>query len=386
MDLGMSWIALCGLLVWAGLPVTVTTATGESFQAELEAIGPDGVQLSGGQRPGRIALDALVRIDFGQAGEFTPPSLTVGLADGSRLKIESASIADGQATLALRGQDPLTVPLDRVAWLRFNKPSPAVDEAWLGMLDQRTPNDRLIIRRDGGVLDQIGGVVAAATPETVRFVVGENEVAAPVERLEGILFGGVTAAENRGLTLVDVYGSRWAVASFAGDDRSDALTLVRPDGQQRVMPLRLVEQLRFADSSYRLASTEPVEQSYQPLVDSVVDQELIDAWLGPRRDGGDLVMRSRSAVTYRLEPGFARLATEVSPDRSVTAGGGAMVRVKLDDTVVWEQQVVPGDDPRGLEIPIGDARRVTFEVDFGEGDGRGDAGDLIRLARPRLVQ
>jgi hypothetical protein len=254
------------------------------------------------------------------------------------------------------------------------------------MLTQDSANDRLVIRRDGAVLDQVAGVVDTVTESTVNFVVGSNEVAAPVERLEGVLFGGVKVAENRGLAVVDVFGSVWAAKKLLATEAGEAVSFEAISGETRRLPLELLSEIRFADTAFRLAGSEPVERSYQPLVEAPVDAQRLAAWLGPRVVDGDLVLRSRSSVTYRLEPGYRMLALEVLPDRSVAAGTGAVVRIKLDERIVWEQQVAPSDDPRGLEMPVENARRVTFEVDFGEETSRGDAGDVIRFARPRLVQ
>jgi hypothetical protein len=383
----MTWLGLLGLLIWATLPVRVTPLTGEPYSAELLGVSDGRLQLRVDGEERLVATEELSRVKRQTLGDIVGPKSSAGLTDGSRLQIESVSIEGDQATLSLKDQPSFTLPLKRLAWVRFRAPSPEVNDAWLGMLGEAQANDRLVIRRDGAVIDQVAGVIKSADPTKVEFDLGGDSIPAPVNRLEGLIIGGTTVASDRGSAVVDSYGSVWAVKSLLSGNSPDTFQFELGDGQRRSIDLQQLDELRFADNSLALAKTEPVERTYEPLIASRVDAQLLSAWLGVRViEDAHLVLRGGSSVTYRLDPDYETLTARIAPDPSVSSGTGALVQILLDDAVVWKETVLPADATRGIEIPLNGSRRVTFKVDFGTGEARGDAGDVIRFLQPRLVQ
>lgn len=377
----------------AGFPVRVTPVSGEPYAAALEDFSGDQITLAVDGQQRTVARAEISRIERTQPAAIQGPSLSVALANGSRLKCEGLTIAGAQATIQLRRQEDLTVPVRELRWIRFRPPSPTVDDAWLGLLGDQRAEDILVIRRSTDTIDQVSGVVLGADATTVRFSVGDQEVPAPVAKLEGIVFGSSAAAgesEGSAITVADTLGSQWSVISLNIEDAESegaALQMEFSDGQKRSLLLEQIDSIRFEGNTQLLAAESPVESEYAPLIQLPLGQDRLLRWLGPRVDGDrDLVLRSRSSVTYRIDPKFRSFASRIAPDRSVAAGGGCDVRILVDGEVVWSETILPADDPRGVELEVGDARRITLEVDYGDGEGRSDAGDVIRFIEPRLLQ
>ena len=165
----MSWLGVFAILWVVVLPVRVQPVEGESYSAEVVEIDGDEVQVRVAGDVRTIAVEALSSIARQEQINVIPPVASVGLVDGSRLFVDSISIADDTATLKLPAQDPLAISVRKLAWVRFRAPNPAVDDAWLGLLGQPQTNDLIVIRRAGNVLDQVGGVVLSANDERVEF-------------------------------------------------------------------------------------------------------------------------------------------------------------------------------------------------------------------------
>jgi hypothetical protein len=387
LDAFMAWIGLIAVLLASALSVRVTPTAGDAYDAQWIGLKDQSLRLTVDGVERSVPVADIRRVDRTESKNRPSPTISVGLQGGSRLKVESLGIEKETATLRLRGQDPLVVPLRQLDWIRFRAPSPAVDPDWLGLVGQRQADDILVIRRSATAIDRAPGIVLAADAEKVEFELGGSVVPAPVAKLEGIVFAGRDSKSDSSLLLVDTSGSQWALREISESDDPKRLTMIMADSKRRDIDLEMIESLRFADSAAWLADLQPVSSDYVPLVKSGIENSLLNSWLGPQRSGErDWVLRSRSSVTFRVEPGFDSFVALVKPDPSVVAGAGAIVRVRLDDEEAWQQMILPGDEPKGLELNISAASRVTLEVDFGEDGARGDAGDVIRFIDPRFVK
>lgn len=383
----MGWIWVLALLAAAGIEVRVTPAAGEPYRAQLQGVSGEGVKLSVDGDDRAVPFNELIRVDRSEPAGGRSPAISVGLADGSRLKAEGVAIEQSEATLQLPRQEDLTVPVKQLQWIRFRPPSPAVDDAWLGLLGDPQANDVLVIRRSGNSLDQASGIVVGIDEANVRFDLGNRELPAPISRLEGIVFGGTGRPAESAIRIIDTSGSEWAVASLESSSEGEGLTMELPSGQRRELPWEQLGSLRFEGNAQILAAEQPSESDYAPLIELPLPDDKLAAWLGPKSDRDrDLVLRSRSSVTYRVDPKFNTFASRIAPDSSVAAGSGCVVRVLIDGRPVWSETVLPADQPRGVELNLDGARRVTLEVDYGEGEARSDAGDVIRFIEPRLLQ
>jgi hypothetical protein len=369
------------------LPVQVTPADGTPYAANLVGISENGIQLEIAGTSKTVALEDVRRIQRSQAADVTPPTMSAGLRGGSRLRSEGLRIKDEVATLLMRRQDAMQIPLSQLDWVRFRSENAAIDPDWLGIVGQQQVDDILVIRRSATAIDQAPGIVLGADESKVEFDLGGSAVPAPIAKLEGVVFANRSPQEPTGTIVTDIMGSQWSVESLAAGSSADNVTLVLSSDVRRELRLDQIDSIRFTDGSTLLATLEPVSSDYQPLIKLSIDPDLLKQWLGGRSDNNrDLILRSRSTVVYRVDADAAKFVSLVAPDRRVEAGSGAIVRVRLGDQVAWEQSIAPGDDAKGVELDVSDSSRITLEVDYGDGPNRGDAGDVIRFIEPRFLK
>lgn len=380
--------ALGGLLI-ATLPVRVSLSSGEELDGILSGLEDAAVSIESDGQSLRIPVDELVSLVPPTPQSATAPAMRVILRDGSQLAAQEVTLEEERLRIQPRRQEALSVPLQRVAAIRFRTGSPATDPRWLGILEQRPRGDLLAIRRDEGRLDPVAGVVEAIADGRVRFALGGDTVHAPIERLEGIVFGGATG-EGRsadGLQVVatihDIYGSEWVVVGWTAGPLVDGMEVRLSGDVTHTIPLDQLASIRFRGGQIALVEQTPAEKGVRPYLESKLDPALLEGWFGPRVNAeGELVMVGGSSVTYRAEPGFRKLLGSVHRDPDVAAAGEVSVRITFDDRVVWEQALLDRD-PQGFELELGRAARIRFDVLSGSD---GDVGDLVRLSHPRLVK
>ncbi len=313
------------------------------------------------------------------------PSTSVELLNGTRLTATSIEIAEGQLTVSLVKQTAIQVPLKQVRWIRFRAPSTAIDPQWLGMTEKTPASDTLVIRRAGDSLDEASGIVKSADEKTVKFDLDGDELDAPIEKLEGIVFANpVPAANDAKVSVQDTHGSRFRVRSISGDAEGNVV-LDFGGSLKHQFPLDQLLKIESTGSLQFLAAAAPVEATFQAVSNVGLSPELAKAWFAPQaKNDRDIDLTGDASVEYRIEEGFASLQGSAELDEEVKAGGKCVLRILLDNKVVWEQGFdVTAPEPRGFDLPIGKAKRVRFELKTGSD---GDVGDHLQILQPRLVK
>lgn len=383
----MAWLGVVFLAsVLGGIQVRVEPVSGQPYEATLEGLSVDRVLLSRSGESLEVPLEQLSRIQRTTSATIAPSPLAVGLVCGSEVRPDSILLDKDQVRLKFPGEDDFAPSVKELVWVRFRAPSPEVEETWRGLIARRRADDLLVIRRSADVLDQVSGVVESIEEGKVSFRRGGSSVSAPINRLEGIVFGGGTEVTEPQLTLTQTNGSVWSLDKFDSGSQEDALLGMLKRGSQRSFALEQIQSIQFVDRTLHLAAEQPVEKLWEPLLSSPLDSALTSKWFAPRiADRRDWVLRSRSSLSFRLDPQYRQLETVVLADPSVSAGTGSLVQIVLDDTVVWEGVVVPGEGARGVQIDLNSARRLTFKVDFGAQEAAGEGGDVVRFIDPRLT-
>lgn len=378
-------LSLLTLLASGGLPVRVTPVSGSPYDADLLGVNEKTFQMRVGEEEKSVAYDDLQAIKRRGDAPSGSPRLRVQLRDGSRLAGDEVTVADDQATIELRRQAALKVPVSQLRWIRFQPATPAVEAQWLGMLDREAPNDTLVIRREGDNLDRVGGIVRGIDQTAVAFTLDGQPLDAPRERLEGVLFGGEDRIpEAPAIRLTDTYGSEWHLAELRPGSDDGTLTAVLVGGRTHEVPTELIDKIELASSVEFLAASDAVHSEYQPHIGAPAGVEILSEWLQPHaHDDRDLVMRSRSSIEYRVEPGFQKFISSLAIDPSVEQGGSCDIRLLVDGKLSWEQSLSVNGEPLGVELPLQNARRIRIEVDYG---GDGDVGDVVRFHQPRLIK
>lgn len=374
----LAWM-MSALLV-AALPVDVTTNAGDSVAGELISIDDAGVTVDGKT----IAIDDVQVIQPRDVKPQTGPTYRVTLVDGSKVAAEDVSIDGGKLTIELRDQPAITVDVKFVRAIRFRAASQATDADWLGLVDRESRGDVMVIRRGTDTLDPIAGVINAIADAKVNFDLDGDTVDAPIAKLEGVVLGGTAKpADNADVRVEDVMGSSWSVDSLAYDSGSQALAMKLSAGVTHSIAIGQVKTIRFAGGMTLVATQSPAEQSSSTSIAIDGVDELASKFFGPQPDGdGDLTMNGASSVTYRVDEGFKMLAGTVRRSAEVKQAGKVTARILIDGKVVWDESL-PDAKPRGFELSIDGARRVTLEIDAA---GDGDLGDSVRWLRPRMVK
>ena len=386
-------LVLAGLLLAAvqvaplqvsAVQVRLTTVDGVAREVSLKSMNETGLVIDSVGTSETIAWDNLLSAERTEASSSTPPVMRVELAGGSRVAVTQVTSEGNEATLVTREQEPLKAPLKELKSIRFKASSPATDPQWLGMLDSPRTADVLVVRRAGDSLDEVQGIVKSITATVVTIDLDGDEVSAPIEKLEGVLFANATSsAEVGGLLVEDTQGSRWRATSITSP-RDGFVSLALGRSLKHEIRLDQLNRLESTGSVQFLALEAPAEKAYVPTTKLGLDASLAGQWLGANVDGNDLVMQAESHVEYRLGGEYSTLRGSAQFDPVVTVGGQCAMRILLDGKVVWDQ-VFDIEDPsaRGYELPLGSARRLRFEVKTA---GDGDLGDTLRIRQPRLVK
>ena len=375
-------------LLAGGLSVNVTPLDGAPYQAQLMGANEGQLNLLVDGANRQVALSDLQSVERSEASDKVSPAIRVTLRDGSQLPVDEVLLADDQATLKLRRQGTLTVPIRQLSVIRFRAPAAQVDAQWTKMVSAFKADDQLVIRRGTDTLDAAGGVIKGITAEHVLFELGGSPIEAPLGRLEGVVFGGGEAGGSASgkLRVKDIYGAVWNASELSEGPTEGVLTLTTTAGLQHELRIDLLQSIELSNSIVFLTSVEPLEQTFKPFiaVPEAVSSEQTRTWLGARTDENrSLIVPSQSTLTYRIEPGFERFLASVQIDPSVTLGGRCDVRVLLNGEASWEKTLQIGEPSQTIELPIGDASRLTLEVDYG---GDGDIGDIVHIREPRLVK
>jgi len=382
------WLAMMVSSVHAeSVVVDLTTTSGRSVRGTVADLDSQGIELTSGTS---FDVNRLASLQVVRPADGTPPPVRVTLRSGSEIAAVSISGADEVVTIAPRRQDALTLPLSDVRSIRFRRGSPATDPKWLGLLSQQGRGDLIAVRREGDVIDSTRGVVLKIDVAKVSIDLDGTTVQAPIEKLEGIVLGGgavtTDADATEKITVEDIYGSRWLATRVGLDESGTLLTLsLMPDVRHQI-PLGQLRRIVWSAGSSLLASVEPVENLYDgvlPKPSSGELNELLGKWLGPRSvDDQDLLIPAQSAMEFRIEPDDQRLIGAVGRRPSVLTGSKVTARIKLDGRPVWEETLSDAE-PLGFDLELNSASRVRLEVDPMDD---GDAGDLLRWFRPRLVK
>ncbi|MCG8651928.1 MAG: hypothetical protein MI861_18960 [Pirellulales bacterium] len=382
---GFSALAkMLGVFLMAVLPVRVTTDSGQTVQGDLMELTEAGLAL---QRDGEIVefeFEDLISLHPVKEPERVGPKPRVTLLNGSTITADRLALADDVLMIEPRRQEAIRVDAKMVKAIRFHEATPQTDPQWLGLLTQQGRGDVLAVRREEDRIDSFRGVVLSIQDKKVMFDLDGEELSAPMDRLEGVIFGGgggSKVADNAEVQVVDVWGSTWLADRILPSQGDQPIRLDLGNSLQHSIPLSQIQAIRWSSGQQMLSQLPPAQRSFQPYFQSQVDSKLLDRWFSPRGDGeSDLLMYGGSKIEYRIEAGFETLVGSVVREPGSGQAGQVTVRVLIDDKVQWEEEI-RGTDALGFELAVGDARRVQFEVDSGDD---GDLGDTVRIRRPRL--
>ncbi|QDT06096.1 NPCBM/NEW2 domain protein [Rubripirellula lacrimiformis] len=377
------WQIVLAILV-SVLPIDVTTSSGDRLSGDLRAIKDQSltIDIEGVDR--EIPFLDLQSVVPAETEEQTRPRYQVTLLDGSRVAAQDVSLSDAGLDVEPSRQRTIRVPVRQVKSIRFRAAAATTDAQWLGLVQKETRGDVMVIRRPGDKLDPVSGIVEGIADSKVNFTLDGDSVAAPIERLEGVIFGGSNeVADDAQIRITDVYGSVWAVASLQPSMPGEAIRMKLSSGIEHELPLDQMESMRFSSGITLLATEKPAGASMATFFPSKVSSDLTMAFFGPTTSGdSDLQIDGGGRVEYRVASGFEKFSGAVRRSTDVAAVGAVTVRILMDGKTVWEE-ALPDSQPRGFELDLGETRRLMIQVDSGDD---GNLGDRVQIIRPRLLK
>ncbi|MDG2221431.1 MAG: hypothetical protein P8L85_08635 [Rubripirellula sp.] len=376
-------LKLLSAVVWAVLPVTVQTNSGETVEGELIAFSNDALTIGQAGNTVEIPFEDVDRLVPRDAEEGTGPSYRVTLVSGSKIMAQDVSLQDSELTIEPRRQNALKIPVKQVKAIRFRPASTATDPAWFGNFERESRGDSLVLRRSADTLDSLSVIVMSIEDGKVGFDLEGTNAEAGVTRLEGVLFGGGTSvAENPEIQVTDVWGSKWAATAIRPSQTDQPLEIELTSSITHKIPLDQILSIRWSGGVALLTGLQPASESLKTFFPTTIDAELLKSFFGNRTVAEqNLSMVGGSSVEYRVEPGYQLFSGSVRRD-SDAGGGQLMVKLQMDGKVVWEETLVDSE-PKGFELPLGEARRLSILVSSGKD---GDLGDRVLVVRPRLLK
>jgi hypothetical protein len=170
----------------------------------------------------------------------------------------------------------------------------------------------------------------------------------------------------------------------------DQLTLSLKTGGSRAVPLAAVMSIEQLNGPVSWLSSRPPSENVQtPFMETTRPARMDKTVSGkPIRFGERVGVRGigvapYSRMTWPLDGTYQTFRTQYAID-----GAGpyadVLVRVRLDGKVVHEKQSVTAADPSPvIMIPLGNAKQLTLEVDFG---GNYNVQDRLNWIEPALVK
>jgi hypothetical protein len=365
-------------------PVVVETSDGEKIRGEFKGITANTVLIATQGSVQELPFNKLASMQRSDFAPKVPPAKQVTLSNGSRIRVVDLKF-DGQGVqVEPRRQTSLKTPVKKVRSVRFRKPSTDTDAQWLGLSNVENNRDVMVIRRPGNRLDPQQGVILSIDDTTVKFDLDGTEIDAPINQLEGVIFGGSSDLdETPPIRITDIYGSSWALTGNQPSEDNKPIQVQLDDSLQHAIPVDQIVRIDWSSGIRMLADERATASNYTSYLSTNVDPTLLNRFFGPKREGKtDLVLNGGSMTEYRLPPQFKKLAGTVQRDHTSGVTGKVTVNIKFDDQVVWSESL-EDNSPRGFEIDTNGARRVALEVTRG---GDGDIGDNIRFLSPRLLK
>lgn len=388
---------LCLTAGAAGQDDRIVTIHGDEIAVRIAGFADDRLVLGTSAAP--IALEEIAEIRLAGEAAATPTSHGVVVVR-SGARIPAASVRGDGARVSFDSpwsERPVDLPLTAVRALRFAGWDDADGEFVRALANPHTTSDYLFAtHRESGVTSRLSVRVVGFTGDRLEVETRRGSTnTLPADQIVGIVFGdsnglSPTPAPRPRVKLHLRTGVTLAGKLLAWN--TQALGLRIDDGPALSIPRSAIE--RVTIDSGRLASLsdlEPIDVTQTPAFDRVRpwlrDATPVGAGieLGGRRYSRGLCLVPRTTLTFALTPGeFDEFAATIGIDDRSSDLANAVFRVRLDERVVFESDAVArGSDPHPLRLPLGDAKQLVLETDFGENF---DLGDHCVFAAARLLR
>ena len=411
MKLGVA--AICGLALASSGPgqgiARITTLADEVIPA-MGLASADGITLAArlpGGEPRTIALDDVVSIGFAAESIVRAPKLPgrVWLRSGSATRAELVGGDDRTARLKCAFGGEVDLAWVHLRALRFAELGEHDGAAmFASAFAEPLATEDILIARDRATnkVTRLSLHVLGIADGLLR-VDFRGERSIPLDQVLGIVFGTENGAAPAAQTLPTVTlqlrieateGNADGLQEWTGKLATldaDHVRVQIPEGPTLALPRNAIASLTVRSSRVLwLSGIEPREVEQTAALDSPPALLRDAAPAGPgivldgRRFARGLCAVPRTRMTFDLPAdSFDVLEATLGIDDRSTGPADAVIRIRVDGVVVLEREHVRRGTAEDIRVPLGSARTLTLEVDFGD---HFDLGDHCVFAGARLLR
>jgi len=397
------WPCLLSVLAWScgtvlaqgdsgSEPDRLVLLDGETRGVTIEAIDTEGnVRLRGEEHA--VPLAGLRRIerpspDSGATPkEDKPPSVTLELAGGGRIRATNVSLAD-ELCRATWTYGELRLSIEYLRGVRFDpEPDRAFDEA----ISAETDDDIFLIKVDNRI-EPVRGFVESIDAEDVTFEFRGETRTMPRASLHGVVLANFGEQPDlTGKCLVALrsdpsrFGERESPERLWGRVQSlsdGELKLEIAQGQAVALPWDRVLRLTVrSDRLVFLSDLKPVRAAHTPVLllpkdwrrDRSVGGQTLS--VGGRQFERGLGVAARTVLVYRADGKFDRFSAYIGLDDETQGRGNCVFVVRGDGRELAREKMSGGEKPRKLDVDIRGVEEVELIVEPGKDYDLADHAD-----------
>lgn len=381
----------------AGPPARVTLLSGSTHEGELQSLSAEILTLTTGSWPVKEVMDLAFPAHL---PSDNPGTLGVTLVDGSVVNLSACSMEGGNIQLTPLSFSPLTLPARQVRAIRLLPLDDTISTSWNELL-QRTSRDDQVVIRKGDVLDYVSGSVARINEQQVVVLVRGQELAAPRERVFGLILASPAGdGARRGVAIRTLTGETLLATELAL--AGDALQIKTASLGQVSLPVARALSIDFGGGRVRMLASLPFDQSASKAPDPSQAPVWFVALNAPSGSGGRLPLvigrkeylrglwlHSGAEVRFRLNREFTRLRATAGFDLTHSVRMPQFEpRVKLvvsgDGKELFSREFRWNDDPQPLDVNLADVRELVIRVE--SLGGKGGVLEHFALGDAQVIQ
>lgn len=388
----MTCVFLSVLLAIASTDIRVEAETmqGEQIRGVLEKVTAQGVTIAGGPNGSQeLSFDRLQRLRLGENKATTPADgIRVLLTDGTFIFASDIAMTDGRMAVHVPDMsETMIFSAESVAGVLFQPDAAEAEHKWREQTLPARATDALAVKRDKSLLT-LEGIIGDIDSDSLTFILDGERLSVNRAKLHSIAFAHREPNTRQAAQVVDGWGNRWMAAKL--DWREDGVRVVLVDNTQHHIPF---EQLREVDlGSGRivwLSDLEPALVQHVPFFDQPWEICRDRNFHGDPLQVGTtvfskgLAIHSKTLIEFELDREFDRFESLVGIEKSAGIYGNAVVRIRTDNSIVFEAPIRAGEPPLPVSVSVENARLLQLEVDYGEFL---DLGDWAVWGNARLIR
>ncbi|MGB7161220.1 MAG: NPCBM/NEW2 domain-containing protein [Tepidisphaeraceae bacterium] len=364
---------------------TLTTSDFQTRPVDLAGIDDAGAKVRehGASAESSIAWNQILQLQRAGALQSNPGKFTLHLTNGDRVSGEALELAGESLAWSAPAAGRVDVKLKQVvAITKAGEQPPRRDAA-------QPPRTEDVVSLTNG--DTARGLVFAVDKAGITVQADGNPVTVPWESVRTVTLASVTddaaAKSERGVRVTLADGSVLSDSRVAL--QGDKAILGAGDAKREVLASAVIAIEQVNGPVAWLSSLAPSESVQTPFLETVFPARMDRTVRGEPIRFGDrtfprgIGVHAYSRLTWQLPQGrYKAFRTQYAIDGDKPFAN-VTVRVKLDDKVVHETtDFVAGTLADVVRVPLGNAKTLTLEVDYGK---TYDVQDRFSWIEPALL-